>query len=141
LWRLRTSFVFRSLNEWAVSIGKRKVRVDRGCIFTCAGGDVDTGLCERCYEKIGIDTDWWDLIGLAERPVSFEHLFFFEKKIYTHSAAPYITILSYSVIFCITLQQSTQNWKIEGEIDNLKIFFFQLSSQCTFYNVKTYNCI
>jgi len=34
--------------------------VDRGCIFKCAGGNVDTGLCERCYGKIGIDTDCWD---------------------------------------------------------------------------------
>lgn len=44
-------------------------------------------------EKIGIDTGW-DLVGLAERPVSFTISIFLWKKF----VAPYITILSRYVI-------------------------------------------
>lgn len=57
-------------------MGKRKACPARTCgsiedIFSrCVSDDVDIGLCERCNEKIGIDTDWWDLVNLAERRVS-----------------------------------------------------------------------
>lgn len=55
------------------STGKRKARLTRTCgsiegIFSrCAGDDVDIGLCEHCNKKIGIDTDWWDIVSLVER--------------------------------------------------------------------------
>lgn len=89
-------FVFHQSNEqfrW----GREKrehTRVDRGCILACAGGDVDTGLYERCYEKIGIDTDWWDLVGLAERPVSFDTSIFLWKK----STAQLHVLLFYCIL-------------------------------------------
>jgi len=102
--------------------------VDRGCIFKCAGGNVDTGLCERCYGKIGIDTDCWDLVGLVEKPVFFETSIFLWKIICTHSAALYITILSCSVIarwsfFILLFSKKLE--RVKKQIDDLKLFFSQ----------------
>lgn len=111
---------------------KRKARtrgVDRGCIFTCAGGDVDIGLCERCYEKIGIDTGWWYLVGLAERPVSSDTSIFLWEKKSTHTAQLLITILSYSSYYSVTRYSLTIEKKTKNKIRRLMILkYFSLLS-------------
>lgn len=63
---------------------------------------MDTGSCERCNEKIDIDTSRWHFIDLVLRPVFFNALRHFDiflkkknKKTFARCKS-YITILFHS---------------------------------------------
>lgn len=49
------------------------MQVDRGYIFTYANGVVDTGSCERCNEKIGIDTGRAESRKFGQATIFFRH--------------------------------------------------------------------